>query len=177
MDEVSECMVEVEMGMTAMAVEEEAFVEEAQTNDANVEVTQISKAMSNEIVTYLFTGMRVPTQLAQEIQDTWSMFVNSASSREAAVEALYAALCDDVPSWQSLFKTPRAATAAWFLSSTSSAPCRGVDAQLEVVELPVAHKDIDELNDFDQIDPKNFVTRQLDVDDEHSLISLDEVDE
>merc|ERR1711972_1234892 len=49
-------------------------------------------------------------------QEAWRTFINSASSREAAGEAIYAALFDAAPSLQSLFTTPRAIQAMKFMN-------------------------------------------------------------
>merc|ERR1719428_974146 len=49
-------------------------------------------------------------------QEAWRMFINAAASREAAGEAIYAALFDAAPSLQSLFTTPRAIQAMKFMN-------------------------------------------------------------
>merc|ERR1712039_927535 len=54
--------------------------------------------------------------MAEEVQTTWNTFLRSAESREAAGEAIYAALFDSAPSLQSLFKTPRAVMAMRFMN-------------------------------------------------------------
>ncbi len=59
-------------------------------------------------------------KLAQDIQDTWSSYINNAPSREAAGEAIYSSLFDSAPSLQGLFKTPRAVMATRLLTGFSS---------------------------------------------------------
>merc|ERR1711933_338132 len=54
--------------------------------------------------------------MAEEVQTTWNAFLRAAESREAAGEAIYAALFDSAPSLQSLFKTPRAVMAMRFMN-------------------------------------------------------------
>merc|ERR1712187_988668 len=55
-------------------------------------------------------------ELVEEVQTVWNTFLRSAESREAAGEAIYAALFDSAPSLQSLFKTPRAVMAMRFMN-------------------------------------------------------------
>eukprot|EP00442_Polarella_glacialis_P055244 CAMPEP_0115116744 /NCGR_PEP_ID=MMETSP0227-20121206/43472_1 /TAXON_ID=89957 /ORGANISM="Polarella glacialis, Strain CCMP 1383" /LENGTH=325 /DNA_ID=CAMNT_0002517669 /DNA_START=102 /DNA_END=1076 /DNA_ORIENTATION=+ len=61
-----------------------------------------------EVLDQTFEQMSLPADTVAEVQRTWSTFINSASSRQAAGEAIYAAIFDSAPSLQSLFKTPRA---------------------------------------------------------------------
>lgn len=67
-----------------------------------------------EVSTHVFAELHLSPQLAHEVQKTWLAFLNSQSSREAAGEAVYAAIFDSAPSLQSLFKTPRAVMAMRF---------------------------------------------------------------
>jgi len=109
--------VEVEMAEESMG---ELPMEEAQEFQEEVqEVTAISN-VSNDVVTNKFEELRLPRQLAQDIQDGWSGYINSAPSREAAGEAVYAALFDSAPSLQGLFKTPRAVMAMRFMNGITS---------------------------------------------------------
>merc|ERR1711948_161944 len=57
---------------------------------------------------------------AEEVSSVWTTFLRSAESREAAGEAIYAALFDSAPSLQSLFKTPRAVMAMRFMNGLNS---------------------------------------------------------
>ncbi|CAK0857698.1 unnamed protein product, partial [Prorocentrum cordatum] len=54
--------------------------------------------------------------LGLEVQQTWNDFLKGAESREAAGEAIYAAVFDAAPSLQNLFKTPRAVMAMRFMN-------------------------------------------------------------
>ena len=54
--------------------------------------------------------------MAEEVLTVWNTFLRSAESREAAGEAIYAALFDSAPSLQTLFKTPRAVMAMRFMN-------------------------------------------------------------
>merc|ERR1711920_1146513 len=59
---------------------------------------------------------RLSEEVITSAQDAWRIFINAASSREAAGEAIYAALFDAAPSLQSLFTTPRAIQAMKFVN-------------------------------------------------------------
>jgi len=54
--------------------------------------------------------------LAHEVQTTWHEFMTSSGTREAAGEAIYAALFESAPSLQTLFKSPRAVMAVRFMA-------------------------------------------------------------
>jgi len=107
---------------------EEEMVAEEPTSDvpADVEVMEevveeVTKSNgSNEVITNRFDALTLDKKLAQDIQDGWSGYINSAPSREAAGEAIYAALFDSAPSLQGLFKTPRAVMAMRFMNGISS---------------------------------------------------------
>eukprot|EP00933_Yihiella_yeosuensis_P026147 TRINITY_DN20287_c0_g1_i1.p1 TRINITY_DN20287_c0_g1~~TRINITY_DN20287_c0_g1_i1.p1 ORF type:complete len:1108 (-),score=261.28 TRINITY_DN20287_c0_g1_i1:312-3635(-) len=73
-----------------------------------------------EVQDQTFVEIRLPSDLVSETQEAWNAFLNSASSREAAGEAIYAALFDSAPSLQSLFKTPRAVMAMRFMNGLNS---------------------------------------------------------
>jgi len=62
---------------------------------------------AEEVNTEVFEDL-VLGAAAQEVQQVWSMFLRNAGSRDAAAEAIYAAVYDAAPSMQSMFKTPRA---------------------------------------------------------------------
>ncbi|CAE8584974.1 unnamed protein product, partial [Polarella glacialis] len=63
-----------------------------------------------------FNEVKFPEVVVKEVQACWNDFLSSASSREAAGEAYYAAIFDAAPSLQSLFKTPRAVMAIRLLT-------------------------------------------------------------
>ena len=68
----------------------------------------------------LFEELILPEKIAKEVQSTWSEFLRQAESREAAGEAIYAALFDAAPSLQSLFRTPRAVMAMRFMNGLNT---------------------------------------------------------
>jgi len=88
--------------------EEEALEEEAFTG-ALVEVQDKT-----------FEEIRLPADTVSEVQGTWNIFLTSASSRDAAGEALFAAIFDSAPSLQSLFKTPRPVMAMRFMGGLNN---------------------------------------------------------
>jgi len=63
-----------------------------------------------------FEELRLGPGIADEVQAVWAAYLRTAESREAAGEAIYAALFDAAPSLQSLFKTPRAVMAMRFMN-------------------------------------------------------------
>ncbi|CAE8728946.1 unnamed protein product, partial [Polarella glacialis] len=95
-EEIEEEMAEEE----GSEVVEETAKEEMQEVDAIMEVQDKT-----------FEEIKLPDEVVAEVQSTWSVYLNSASSRAAAGEAIYAAIFDSAPSLQSLFKTPRAVMA------------------------------------------------------------------
>eukprot|EP00933_Yihiella_yeosuensis_P030274 TRINITY_DN2393_c0_g1_i2.p1 TRINITY_DN2393_c0_g1~~TRINITY_DN2393_c0_g1_i2.p1 ORF type:complete len:1119 (-),score=311.99 TRINITY_DN2393_c0_g1_i2:283-3639(-) len=94
-----------------VAEEGEAVEEEA----AVVDTTAIT-----EVRDKVFEEIRLPAEVVAQTQQCWNDFLNSASSREAAGEAIYAALFDSAPSLQSLFKTPRAVMAMRFMGGLNT---------------------------------------------------------
>merc|ERR1711953_1601030 len=71
---------------------------------------------AGEINVNSFDELRLDESVVSNAQDAWRIFINSAASREAAGEAIYAALFDAAPSLQSLFTTPRAIQAMKFMN-------------------------------------------------------------
>merc|ERR1711920_827381 len=71
------------------------------------------------ITDQVFEELILEAGVPQEVQESWNTFLRSAESREAAGEAIYAALFDSAPSLQSLFKTPRAVMAMRFMNGLS----------------------------------------------------------
>merc|ERR1712187_877696 len=63
-----------------------------------------------------FEELRLSENICEAAQEAWRIFINAAASREAAGEAIYAALFDAAPSLQSLFTTPRAIQAMKFMN-------------------------------------------------------------
>ncbi|CAE7446764.1 RIN1 [Symbiodinium sp. CCMP2456] len=68
----------------------------------------------------VFEELHLPPDVSSEVQTAWQTFIGMASSREAAGEAIYAALFDAAPSLQSLFKTARLLTKEWFENQLSN---------------------------------------------------------
>merc|ERR1719413_167373 len=92
----------------------------------------------------IFEELRLPQGMVQEVQGTWSLFLHSAESREAAGEAIYAALFDAAPSLQSLFKTPRAVMAMRFMN--------GLNQIINSLQDPKALKVVVETLGFQHLD-------------------------
>jgi len=90
---------------------------EQQEEEEEEEVTGVAGAYnSKEVNDQIFEELRLGAGIAEEVQSVWRYFLSSAESREAAGEAIYAALFDAAPSLQSLFKTPRAVMAMRFMN-------------------------------------------------------------
>merc|ERR1719329_1492586 len=58
--------------------------------------------------------------MVEAANEAWNLFISTAQSREAAGEAIYAALFEGAPSLQSLFVTPRAVQAMRFMNGLAS---------------------------------------------------------
>jgi len=128
---------EGEAGEEAAGEGEEAAAEEA--GDASV-------ASLKEVQDKQFVEVRLPADVLAEAGQAWSTFINSASSREAAGEAIYAALFDSAPSLQSLFKTPRSVMAMRFmngLNSIISAAGNPSGLKIQVETLGFQHLDLE----------------------------------
>merc|ERR1719478_1812292 len=61
----------------------------------------------------------MPSMIAST-KDAWNLFLARSDSKEAAGEAVYAALFEGAPSLQSLFTTPRAVQAMKFMNGLAS---------------------------------------------------------
>merc|ERR1719379_957366 len=106
-------MIDEEM---AEGEEELAEGEEAEHEEAADQSAQQGATAGGEINVNSFEELRLDDNVVFNAQDAWRIFINSASSREAAGEAIYAALFDAAPSLQSLFTTPRAIQAMKFMN-------------------------------------------------------------
>lgn len=73
-----------------------------------------------EINVNSFEELRLDPVMKDAAQDAWKMFLSQANSRQAAGEAIYAALFEGAPSLQSLFTTPRAVQAMRFMIGLNS---------------------------------------------------------
>merc|ERR1712190_265930 len=86
--------------------------DEEQNENSGQKGTYNAKDVNDQIFDELVLG----PEMAEEVVSVWNTFLRSAESREAAGEAIYAALFDSAPSLQSLFKTPRAVMAMRFMN-------------------------------------------------------------
>jgi len=106
--------------------EEEGNEEEQEAEDEGKEAEEVEEAVDanmsalKEVQDKSFDEVRLPTDIVAEAQTVWQTFIGSSSSREAAGEAIYAALFDSAPSLQSLFKTPRSVMAMRFMNGLNS---------------------------------------------------------
>jgi len=64
--------------------------------------------------------LRLPVDIVEEAQQAWSAFISASETREAAGEALFAAIFDAAPSLQQLFKTARSVIAMRFAAGVNS---------------------------------------------------------
>jgi len=71
---------------------------------------------ADEIDVASFDELHLNPSMVEASQEAWRLFISLAASREAAGEAIYAALFDSAPSLQSLFTTPRAIQAMKFMN-------------------------------------------------------------
>merc|ERR1719446_611670 len=94
---------------------DEAGDEAAEGDTGNTNATAGSAMDTNS-----FVELKLPADVYMASQQAWTTFINSASSREAAGEAIYAALFDSAPSLQSLFVTPRAVQAMRFMNGLNT---------------------------------------------------------
>merc|ERR1719382_2127915 len=86
--------------------------EEEQNESSGQKGTYNARDVNDQVFDELVLG----PGMAEEVLSVWNTFLRSAESREAAGEAIYAALFDSAPSLQSLFKTPRAVMAMRFMN-------------------------------------------------------------
>merc|ERR1719394_1066830 len=101
-------------------------------------------ASAKEVNTTIFRELRLPANHVAEVRGGWEAFLRSADSREAAGEAIYAAIFDAAPSLQSLFKTPRAVMAMRFMN--------GLNQIIANLEDPKALKIVVETLGFQHLD-------------------------
>jgi len=104
-------------------VEETEFLEEADPEeDPEVlnddEVIDVGELV--DVQDKVFEEIRLVQDVVESAQAGWNTFIQISSSRDAAGEAIYAALFDAAPSLQSLFKTPRSVMAMRFMNGLSS---------------------------------------------------------
>merc|ERR1719343_1730620 len=91
--------------------------------------------------------------MVEDVQNTWGTFLRSAESREAAGEAIYAAIFDSAPSLQGLFKTPRAVMAMRFMN--------GLNQIIAQLQDPRAMKVVVETLGFQHLDLEVTIPRVI----------------
>eukprot|EP00435_Cladocopium_sp_Y103_P045434 s1627_g13.t1 len=99
-----------------------------------------------EVNEMTFEEALFPPQIMQEAQDAWHIFVNSLNGRDAAGEAIYAAVFDAAPSLQSLFKTARSVMAMRFMNGLTSIVASAQNPQqlkTQVESLGFQHLDLE----------------------------------
>merc|ERR1711941_240746 len=96
--------------------EEEEVLEEGEGEEGDNAAKSSAATMGGEINVNSFEELRLDDSVVSNAQEAWRTFINSAASREAAGEAIYAALFDAAPSLQSLFTAPRAIQAMKFMN-------------------------------------------------------------
>jgi len=79
-----------------------------------------AKYNARDVNDQIFEELVLGPGMADEVRNVWQAFLAGAESREAAGEAIYAALFDSAPSLQSLFKTPRAVMAMRFMNGLNT---------------------------------------------------------
>ena len=111
-----------EEGDEEVEYEEEVEGEEGGDGEEAAESQEVEAGIGalKDVADKTFDEVRLPSDVVQEAQEVWQTFLSSASSREAAGEAIYAALFDSAPSLQSLFKTPRSVMAMRFMGGLNS---------------------------------------------------------
>mmetsp|Transcript_73683 Transcript_73683/g.134860 ORF Transcript_73683/g.134860 Transcript_73683/m.134860 type:complete len:1147 (-) Transcript_73683:47-3487(-) len=128
-EEVAEEEVAEEEGEALEDVEGEEEAEvDGEGGDAEAEAlakeeeekANAAKNAGSDINTESFDELRLDDTIVQAANDAWRLFINTADSREAAGEAIYAALFEGAPSLQSLFTTPRAVQAMKFMNGLAS---------------------------------------------------------
>lgn len=147
-----------DVGETEDVEEEEAVEEihtEAEDGGANDEIPNeltaefeadryIQKYLEVNEVT--FEEALFPLQIMQEAQEAWHFFVNALNGRDAAGEAIYAAVFDAAPSLQSLFKTARSVMAMRFMNGLTSIVAAAQNPQqlkTQVESLGFQHLDLE----------------------------------
>merc|ERR1712190_22342 len=121
--------------------------DEEQNENSGQKGTYNAKDVNDQIFDELVLGH----DIADEVLSVWNTFLRSAESREAAGEAIYAALFDSAPSLQSLFKTPRAVMAMRFMN--------GLNQIINSLADPKALKVIVETLGFQHLDLEVTVPR------------------
>ncbi|CAK9088195.1 unnamed protein product [Durusdinium trenchii] len=145
-------------GETEEVEEDEAIEEidtEAEDGVANEEIPNeltaefeadryVQKYM--EVNEATFEEAPFPQAIMAEAQEAWHFFVGQLNGRDAAGEAIYAAVFDAAPSLQSLFKTARSVMAMRFMNGLTSIVASAQDAKQlknQVESLGFQHLDLE----------------------------------
>jgi hypothetical protein len=99
---------------------EEGADHEDSQNKAEEDAALSKATAGSEINVNSFDDLILEQGTVQAANDAWRLFISTAESREAAGEAIYAALFEGAPSLQSLFVTPRAVQAMRFMNGLAS---------------------------------------------------------
>jgi len=135
---------------------EEVDAVEEDTAGAGANTIYTAKDVNDQVFEELHLG-----QLGEEVQSCWNEFLRGAESREAAGEAIYAAVFDAAPSLQSLFKTPRAVMAMRFMNGLNQIIASLLDPRgMKVVVETLAFQHLD----LDVTIPRTVIFRDAIVD-------------
>lgn len=113
LDVIDEELLDIEI-MESMALEDVA------TAAAGVGLLRTDQDPGSGIDTQKFVELYLSEEEIVGAQNAWQTFINQAPSREAAGEAVYAALFDSSPALQALFVTPRAVQALRFMNGLNT---------------------------------------------------------
>jgi len=114
--EATEATATEEAGEEAQEEGEEEAAEEEEEQEELV----LNEDAGREIDPKSFDLLAIDPRIVQAANDAWQLFIANSASREAAGEALYAALFEGAPSLQSLFTTPKAVQAMKFFNGLTS---------------------------------------------------------
>jgi hypothetical protein len=115
---------EGEVGTEQVEVtEDEEILAEDGHDEAATEATAAAGdqgTSGSDIDVTRFDELRLSTDQVEGAQEAWRLLINSASSRDAVAEAIYAALFESAPSLQVLFISPRAVQAMRFFAGINT---------------------------------------------------------
>jgi hypothetical protein len=148
-DEGEEDRISMEEAVDVGTAEDEEILAEDGHDDAAAEATAAAGdqgTSGSDIDVTRFDELRLSTDQVEGAQEAWRLLINSASSRDAVAEAIYAALFESAPSLQVLFISPRAVQAMRFFAGINTfvtnlgAPA---DLKVNVESLGFQHLDKD----------------------------------
>eukprot|EP00931_Biecheleriopsis_adriatica_P113517 TRINITY_DN8858_c0_g1_i1.p1 TRINITY_DN8858_c0_g1~~TRINITY_DN8858_c0_g1_i1.p1 ORF type:complete len:1115 (+),score=249.69 TRINITY_DN8858_c0_g1_i1:41-3346(+) len=126
---------------TEYLVEDDEIGAEAEDESVDASISSLQ-----EVQDKTFDQVRLPEDVLAEVGQAWKTFISSASSREAAGQAIFSAIFDSAPSLQNLFKTPIAIMAMRLmnaLNSIISSAGNPKELKVQVEMLGFQHLDID----------------------------------